>query len=312
MPDDLEQWLSLIDDQNLIERLVHPEFVSGSPSPAAAPPQAAELPAPDAGQAPEPVEVPRSPLDALEVLELANTQEEAPAAEMLQVDPASPEPGDAGVQEGLEALLGSLSAPDPPDSASGADSPPAAQATEPETPEPAPGIASADHPPAAPANPLETAVELLRAGDLERAAEAFWNAIEAKTQPALAGVGLGACLLRMGQSEAALHAFEDAIHAPQRAGIAGVNDHAWFGVAISRLLLGQCKLAEQALNRVSANQADRDELRTAWTNLGASYYEAAEYANAIRAFEFALGLGGADATLDARLATAREQAEPGH
>lgn len=299
MPDDLEQWLSLIDDQNLIERLVHPEFVPGSPPSAAVPPHAAEPPAPDAGQAPEPGEAPRSPLDALEVLELASAQEEAPAAEVLQVDPASPEPEKAGVPEELGALLSSISAADLSENASSLpDAAPAEQATEPQAP-------------AAPANPLETAVELLRAGDLERAAEAFWNAIEAKTQPALAGVGLGACLLRMGQSEAALHAFEDAIHAPQRAGIAGVNDHAWFGVAISRLLLGQCKLAEQALNRVSANQADRDELRTAWTNLGASYYEAAEYANSIRAFEFAFSLGGADAALDARLAAAREQAEPG-
>ncbi len=302
MPDDLEQWLSMIDDQNLIERLVHPEYAPGSPSSPPAPPpaEAAAPPAPVPGQPPVPAEEPRSPLDALEVLELASARDDAPAPEPIRVDPASREPEDGGVQEDLGALLGSISAADPSESASIVpDSPPPEQPTEPETPEPTP------------ANPLETAVDLLRAGDLERAAEAFWNAVEAKISPALANIGIGTCLLRMGQSEAALHAFEDAIHAPQRGGIAGVNDHAWFGVAISRLLLGQCKLAEDALNRVSANQADRGELRTAWTNLGASYYEAAEYANAIRAFEFALSLGGADATLEARLAAAREQAEPG-
>ena len=282
MPDDLEQWLSMIDDQNLIERLVHPEFVPGAPS---------SLPAPAAAE----TEEPGTRLDALENLELANAQDEAPAAEAIQVDPSSPKPADAGVPEELGALLSSISAAYPSENASTVrDAAPAEQA-----------------PPATPVNPLEAAVDLLRAGDLERAAEAFWNAVEAKIHPALANVGIGTCLLRMGQSEAALHAFEDAIHAPQRGGIAGVNDHAWFGVAISRLLLGQCKLAEDALNRVSANQADRGELRTAWTNLGASYYEAAEYANAIRAFEFALSLGGADATLEARLAAAREQAEPG-
>jgi tetratricopeptide (TPR) repeat protein len=297
MPDDLEQWLSLIDDQNLIERLVHAEFVPGSPSSTAAPmaAEAAEAPAPDPAETPEPAEEPRSPLDALDVLELASARDDAPAAERIHVDPAGREPEVAHVPEALGALLSSVSAADPSESAS----------TVPENP-------AADQPSVAPPNPLESAVDLLRTGDLERAAEAFWNAIEAKTHPDLANVGLGTCLLRMGQSEAALHAFEDAIHAPQRGGIAGVNDHAWFGVAISRLLLGQCKLAEDALNRVSANQADRDELRTAWTNLGASYYEAAEYANAIRAFEFALSLGGADPALEARLAAAREQAEPGH
>jgi tetratricopeptide (TPR) repeat protein len=294
MPDDLEQWLSLIDDQNLIERLVHTEFVPASPPAAAPPPQTADPSPPDAEEPPRPAEVPRSPLDPLEVLELANAQDETPAAEPIQPEPvqqdlANPEPGIAGAEEALGALLGSINALDSSESTSG----------------------GPDSPPAPPANPIEIAVELLHTGDFERAAEAFWNAIEAKTHPALANVGLGACLLRLGQSEAAIRAFEDAIHAPQRAGIAGVIDHAWFGIAISRLLLGQCKLAEDALNRVSAHQADRDELRAAWTNLGASYYEAAEYANAIRAFEFAISLGGADATLQARLAAAREQAEPG-
>ncbi len=301
MPDDLEQWLSLIDDQNLIERLVQQEFIPNLSPPAGPPPaaEAPEPPAPETGEVSEPAEEPRSPLDALDALELAGAQDDAPEARVLPADPASPEPEQAGTPEELGVLLSAISAEDPPEAAAlASDAAPVEQAPEPQAPPP-------------PANPLEIAVDLLRAGDLERAAEAFWNAIEAKLHPALATVGLGTCLLRMGQSEAALHAFEDALQLPQRGGIAGVHDHAWFGVAVSRLLLGQSKLAEDALNRVSANQADRDELRAAWTNLGASYYEAAEYANAIRAFEFALSLGGADATLEARLAAAREQAEPG-
>ncbi len=157
-------------------------------------------------------------------------------------------------------------------------------------------------------HPLAPAVELLRAGDYERAGEAFWNAIESKSHPALASLGLGACLLHMAQPEAALRTFEDAMHFKQPGGAAGLTDRARFGTALAKLQLGRPKLAEDALSRVAVSHIDGVEMQTAWMGLGAAYYEAGEYGDAARAFERAEALGLASDDLRARLTAARGQA----